>query len=535
MSTREWWSRIGGPLLIGLLFAAIIALYSDFVPYTDAEVYAGCISDAVQKPFDLLNFRCVGHASIAYLLVLGLAQRLSPWTVSLAYAANAFLGAASIMAFHGLIRRLLPDRPSVEYGLVTALYAFMPVFVVHAIFLNMDYGVTAFFVLFLYFLVAGRFWLAGVFAVATMFSKEVGAAGYAAAVGAYVAFVLGAGLPRPERLERLRLAAPLVVAPLTLAAYLVDAQMLSPGASWLSAYLPLGVVPDRLDAFLTVTPANPGIRSFLADIFILNYQWLYTAIVIAAALREFVRRTKGRRENPTAPGVALFLSLMLGSLVYAVSRYRDFNNVRYGLIVSPVLIALFYQALISVFRSQRHRQWFLGVTALLVFLSNFRTIDVVSKGVFGTFPFGSHALLDMPSIIGGPKLDCLVYNLESLEFGYLLRDMMRDVRPPPGAVFFIGNPTYFFPPKVDARSYALTRDPSHALPLSILYRAADASQDALRQHLGGADRFFYMAFPNVDNDLLQLLRKDYALVREKRYERSGYAFDLYTFGFRSTS
>jgi hypothetical protein len=527
---------MSGPLLIGLLFAAIIALYSDFVPYWDAENYAGCISDAVQKPFDLLNFRCFGHPSIVYLFVLGLAQRLSPWTVSLAYAANALLGAASIIAFHGLIRRLLPQRSSVEYGLVTALYAFMPVFVVHAIFLNIDYGVTAFFVLFLYFLVAGRFWLASVFGVATIFSKEVGAAGYAAAVGAYVvAFVLGAGLPRPEGLGRLRLAAPLVVAPLTLAAYLVDARMLTPGTSWLSAYLPLGIVSDRLDALLTVTPANPGIRSFLADIFILNYQWLYTAIVIAAALRELVRRTKGRPENPVAPGVALFLSLMLVALVYAVSRYRDFNNVRYVLIVSPVLIALFYRALLSVFRRQRHRQWFLGLTALLVFLSNFRTIDVVSKGVFGTFPFGSHALLDMPSIIGGPKLDCLVYNLESLEFGYLLRDMMRDVRPRPGAVFFIGKPTYFFPPKVDARSYALTRDPSHALPLSILDRAADASQDALRQHLGGAERFFYMAFPNVDNDLLQLLQKEYAVVREKRYERAGYAFDLYTFGSRSTS
>jgi hypothetical protein len=76
------------------------------------------------------------------------------------------------MAFDGLMRRLLPDRSSVEYGLVTALYAFMPVFVVHAIFLNMDYGVTAFFVLFLYFLVAGRLWLASVFAVATMFSNS---------------------------------------------------------------------------------------------------------------------------------------------------------------------------------------------------------------------------------------------------------------------------------------------------------------------------------------------------------------------------
>src|SRR2546425_7989198 len=113
----------GGLLLIVLVFVGIVASYRDFIPYWDANVYFGCIADAVQKPFDYLNFRCVGHPSIAYLSFLALAQYLAPWNVSLVYATNALLGTASIVAFHALLRLLFPKRSAAEYALVTALYA----------------------------------------------------------------------------------------------------------------------------------------------------------------------------------------------------------------------------------------------------------------------------------------------------------------------------------------------------------------------------------------------------------------------------
>jgi hypothetical protein len=56
----------------------------------------------------------------------------------------------SIAAFDGLLRRLFPGTINTEYALVTALYALAPLFVSHAIFLNLDYGATALFALFLY-------------------------------------------------------------------------------------------------------------------------------------------------------------------------------------------------------------------------------------------------------------------------------------------------------------------------------------------------------------------------------------------------
>jgi hypothetical protein len=526
----------GGLLLVVLVFVGIVVSYRDFIPYWDAKAYFTCIVEATQKPFDLLNFRCTGHPSIVYMFLLGLTQYRAPWNVSLVNAANALLGVASTIAFHALLCLLFPKRSAAEYVLVTALYAFAPLFLAHAIFLNVDYGMTAFFVLFLYFLLARLFWTASVFAVAMMFSKEIGAAAYAVTVPAYVvAFTIRTPMLWKERIAELRLQLPLVAAPFALATYVVAFHMFqsNPGP-WVDSYAPVGVLPDRLNLMLNTNLADAGIRSYLADIFILNYQWLYSGVLIAASCVAVVRTGGPREERVALAGTGLFLSLVLLGLVYCVTRYRAYNNARYVLIVSPVLILVFYRALLSLFTNGAARRLFLSVTAVLVFLSNFRTLDFGSKSVFGTFNFGSHALLDMPSLIGGLKLDSIVYNLESLQFHYLLSDMMQDLRPAPHAVLFMGDTTYNFPPQVDERSYALTLDPSYALPLSILFRDGDVRRDVLREHLmGDGDRFFYMAFANADNHQLRMLLTQYPLVGTKQYERHGYTLDVYTFRFTS--
>ncbi len=38
----------------------------------------------------------------------------------------------------------------------------------------------------------------------------------------------------------------------------------------------MGAVQDRLDLILNTNLADAGMRSYLADIFVLNFQWLYS-------------------------------------------------------------------------------------------------------------------------------------------------------------------------------------------------------------------------------------------------------------------
>jgi hypothetical protein len=520
-----------GVLIVVLLFAAIVTSHFDVVPFWDAKAYLYCVEEAVQKPFDILSFRCGGHPSIVYALLLGLTQYVSPWNPPLMYATNLVLGIASIAAFHGLLRRLFRDRSAIEYALVTALYALAPLFVAHAIFLNVDYGATAFFVLFLYFLFAARFWLAAASAVALIFSKETGGAAFAVTMTAYAVAFAPAARPRTERIAALRSHAPLLAVPLALLTYLVGFHVFRRDQrGWINSYAPVGVIHDRLDAILNTNLADGGIRSFLVDIFVLNYQWLYTGVIVCVLCAALVGVERRRGEPIGSYRQHVFLSITLVALVYVVTRYRPTNAARYVLLTSPILILAFYQALLSLLAGRVVRLFYLSGCVALVFLSNFRTLDFVSRSIFGTFGFGSHALLDMPSLTGGLKLDTLVYNLEFVQLQYLFGDMVRDVRPRPGSVLLMGNAIYNFPPEVDGRSYGLSADPSHAVPLFVA--VGDVKRDVLQLHLRReGELFFYVAFANADNDQLRNLLKEYALVATKPYRRNGYTLDLYTFRF----
>ena len=518
-----------------LVFVAIVATHLDAIPFWDARNYLHCVEDAVTKRFNLFNFRCFGHPSIVYALLWGLTQYVRPWTPASMYIVNAVVGAASIVAFDGLLRRLFPDRHDVEYSLLTALYALAPLFVSHAIFLNLDYGATALFVIFLYFLLARRYWLASVFGVAASFTKEIAAAACAVAIVAdVVAFELRPGTSWPQRAAALRSYGPLLVIPSAVGAYALLGAVFRSEWSWSDSFAPGPLVTNRTDAIWNTNLADPTIRSFLADIFVLNFQWLYSIAILVALCAALIRVAPSAGAPNDLRRRHVFLALSLAGLVYLVTRFRPNNNARYVLLASPILILAFYDALGRLSARAANRLIYLSVCAVLVVLSNFRSLDFVSRSVFGTFPFGSHALVDTTSLIGGLKLDAIVYNLEFLQLQYLYADMVRDVRPRYGSVLLMGNAIYNFPPDVDGRDYTLTSNPTRAVPFFVAI--GDVKRDAIASHVRTeGELFYYVAFANADNVQLRELLKKYALVGSKTYSRYGYTLDVHTFRWSFTS
>lgn len=521
-----------GLVAVVAVFIAIVAAHLDAIPFWDGKNYLRCVETAVNTRFSVFNFRCFGHPSVVYLALWGVTQYARPWSPAPIYAVNAIVGAGSIVAFDALVRRLFPNQEDVEYTLVTALYALAPLFVAHAIFLNLDFGTTAFAVLFLYFLIAGRFWMAGASGVALIFTKETGLAVCAVTTSAYLAaFVFQPGRSWGERAAVLRSHGPLLVVPLALVLYLVVAVVMrhEPGG-WVGSYLPVQAVPDAFDAILNTNLADASMRSFVADIFLLNFQWLYTVAVAASLCAAVIRVDPGQRDRTSVPRRGVFIGLALAGLVYIVTRYRFSNGARYVLVASPLLLIAFYHALLALFTSRWIRAGYLVVAVVLVFVSNFRSIDVVSRAFFGTIPFGSHRILNMTSLSGGLNLDSIVYNLEFLQLQYLFGDMVEDVRPRPGHVLLMGNAIYNFPPDVDGRDYRLTANPAHALPLFVAM--GDVSREVIASQLRrDGDLFHYVAFANADNAQLRSLLATYEVVATKTYNRFGYTLDLYTFRF----
>ena len=446
---------------------------------------------------------------------------------------NAVIGVVSILAFDRLVRRLFPDQAAVEYALVTALYAFTPLFVAHALFLSVDYGATALFVIFLDLLTARRFWIAAVAAVALLFTKETAAAAWMVTLAAYItAWVLIPGRSWPQRVFALRALSPQALVALPVAAFMWYAAVVRQVTGRVDRFVhaPVQAIANPVDAFLNTNLADPSMRAFLGDIFVLNYQWLYTAVIAAAIAAALVRVAPSGSDLDDRVRRGIFLTLTLGGLVYIVTRYRFSNGARYVLLAMPLVILVFYHALLTVCRRHGRRLVYLSACAILVFISNFRTIDFVSKSFFGTFAFGEHALLNMTSLTGGLNLDSIVYESRVSSAQYLYGDMIQDVRPQAGSVVLMGNAIYNFPPDVDGRDYTLTARPSHVLPLFVAI--GDVKREVIASHMQrNGQPFYYVAFANADNVQLRGLLADYPLLRSKRYQRHGYTLDVYVFSF----
>lgn len=90
---------------------------------------------------------------------------------------------------------------------------------------------------------------------------------------------------------------------------------------------------------------------------------------------------------------------------------------RYMVLGLPLLIITFYGFLNHLIHSSIQRRILLFMLALLLLIQTFRTIDPVSKSIFGTYQFGNHQVLK----IGTEYLaDGLVYNTQYVYIQRLL-------------------------------------------------------------------------------------------------------------------
>ena len=86
---------------------------------------------------------------------------------------------------------------------------------------------------------------------------------------------------------------------------------------------------------------------------------------------------------------------------------------------TPLLLGVWYVAVVRLHLRPGVRRAVLGTYAALLAVSAMRTVDPVSRWLWGTFRFGSHQMLDMTSLTGeccGTGRDQLAYSLEFTRF-----------------------------------------------------------------------------------------------------------------------
>src|SRR3989344_8491386 len=177
-------------IFICLGYFILILSFSSYVPMWDAwENYVAWIYNPVISHFNLTNIDFGGHSSQLYFFILSIGQIFDIGNQYLLHLTNAVLTTASIAAFYGIVNLVFPDiRHQIEVYLLTFLYAFYPIIVGNSLHTNPDFGLLVFLIIFLYFILKGRTFLAVLSAIPMIFSKEPGFAIYVCTVILY--FVL---------------------------------------------------------------------------------------------------------------------------------------------------------------------------------------------------------------------------------------------------------------------------------------------------------------------------------------------------------
>lgn len=487
-----------------------------YVPLWDGGDYYNALRRAIGAPFSLSNYFLLDHPAAAYAIFLGLLLRLDPSRIEILNLTNLALFLCSVAFFRALQGRIFEDRISgLELDLSAALYALTPVLVSGIFNLNPDQGVAVFLVPYMWALVARRPWLAAFFGFCMANSKESGIALYAASLPLYL-LTLERG---PLRGRARSLAILSIPGALT-------ALLLWHHARKAGEIVRTDFVPSIAATVFEFSPAAKNMLAALADIFVLNFNWIPASIIAAALLS--LPFALGRRRGGAAK--LCFAIAMFMAALYITTRVRPFNNARYFAPVFPLLLVVFHASLLRIVPTAELRIIFLSALWILFGASNLRTIDPLSKRVFGTFEFGRHELLAMDSMNGKRFIaDEMVYNLEFLNLHYLENDLFASLKPDKQTILFAGMAAdHWNPGMLDPVTFERSGDWRHGM-LDVQFVGRDYKREIEELSREGRlpEMAYFVDLPNHDpSPGKKIIREHYRVTGNKIFGRGGYEIVL---------
>jgi len=429
--------RVGAIAIAAMAMVVMIVPNLDYVPLWDGRVYANCVMEAAFSGITAESLRCAGHPSQGWALVLAIPQLFAPGSVAVLLLTNLALGIVAVAAFRVVLSRVFPDSAHArELDLVAIACAVHPVVLSTLVQPNVDFGV------YVFFLVA----LAGLLTSSTMgtltaliggtllvFSKETGVVAYGAAVAAALgAEHLRSGVPLRQRLAGVFRRGALLSLPVVLFGVDVIVWSATHGGSaiWKHTWQ-----QSSTDGFNFFDLSEPIFVSYAAGLAVLGFMWvlwLPVAVDIAVGLGRMARRQATRVVEAADTPALIAVTVMTAGLAYVLTSFRTWSNLRYFALLYPLFLVLAYASLHRLGARAAFRRATLAAIVLLFVIANFRSVDPLSRLVYGTFNTGVHKMYRMSSITGefrGPGRDQLVYNLQFTGYHHVQNTLLRQIRP----------------------------------------------------------------------------------------------------------
>lgn len=509
-------------LLPAVLAAAYLAARSQFwqvLPVYDSRWNYEALLAAKQAPFDLLNYTVDGHLSQGYMLLMGAGFG--------AYGTNYFLfnlwvtawSLITISIFQRLAKRLANSNQSpLETALLAALFAFHPTVFANALGANFDLGVLAFSLATLLALLRNERWLATALALLLAFTKETSFA-ILPILFAFIAIRQPAGMRRAW----VRTNLPVLILPaIAILWFLVYKTVVRAEPPFWLYYNNASPAAGQSSS----TSVSASIVNFLGLIFVLNFNWILTAI-LGSSWAALLMKSRIAKHGAALASAGQLMLLLLASTA-ALLLVRPYSNPRYVMLLVPLILLGSAAALETLVPHSTVRSILYAALLALFAWQNVRTIDPASRAFFGTIPFGSHQLLNMTARTGeccGYGLDQLAYNTEFTRIPRLLQLAINDLK-------FETTTTISMPQRgqrmlfsaIDSETGQMTLNPANSFTPA--YREID-------QILSAEDpptTLFYFALPNFDNAAnLTSLAQLYGPSTPHVYIQAGYTLTVHHF------
>jgi hypothetical protein len=426
---RRWWAIIPAVLLIILVWPA-----RGFVAIWDGDVYLRCVVDAAAHGLTVESLRCGGHDSQLYMAWLALTQLAAPGNTTALLVGNLVVAAVALFSFHAVLTQLLPGEAWWrERALLVTVLAVNPVVTATLVQPNSDFGLYAFLLAYIAALAARRYWVAALAGLALCFSKETGAI---AAVIALAIFGLSAVREQMGPLtSRLRTTAlTLWPAKLPILIYLLFLWWWSV-TQHSYAIWNQGIHEQPWHGVHLLDFDDVIFRSYAAIIFVLGFAWIPTAVIVADVIvgaRRALRGLPDRHLPDVRPVLAALLVTMTVALTYVLTLYRTWSFPRYFVALIPLMLVTAFLSMIRLNVGVRARRRALAAFAALLFAANFRSIDPVSRALFGVIKVGTVSLYDVSGIAHDFRVrdaDHLCYNLQFVGLTRAIDAAYAGIRP----------------------------------------------------------------------------------------------------------
>lgn len=492
------------------LLAFIIFPLRNYIPIWDGSYILNCIFASTTGAFKLLKFRCADHPSVAYLLLLGAPQYIFPGSIFSIFIVNVILDLLAAFSLYGIYRYFFKVY-SREALIGSFIFIFSPLILSHAFHITLDFGLTAFLSIFLYFLLTEKYWFSCIIGLALIFTKETALLLYCSAALIQSIIKFHNFSSWKERLMQGKKMLPLCIPILVFILYLFALYI--NGVSrfiWANSNKPM----NWLDLLFNIQ-LDQGMQWYLFNGFILNFNWVLSAGILFFI---FCLPWKWKKLDLHQKNLILFLLVFLVSTLYIITRFRIWNIPRYTLPLHPILSLLFTCGVMISIKQHSIRLILLSCTLTIMFFSLSNSFDPISDFYYGTFNFGSHSMYDM----GPAKRDSLMYNLEGTTISRLTVLALADV-PKFDNVEYLTGPQMWFNWWPKMQPVKNIRPPRYS---QIQWKELGSNPSSL----GNPKYIVYFEFPSTKNSQsLFYIRRKYIEESTKKYDINGYSMTVRIF------